>query len=144
MKKQFTREPSFYGNTGYNGNAQQSRGVEVLPINKRGGNKGNTYLYTYISPVPTCCRFQKAATGCQKKYQLNQWCYRCCHVARIFENSQGNIRGRKLVRWANFFPSLETDAPSWQADLHLTDHFPLVGRWLHRSTRAPKPNVRPT
>lgn len=94
MQGLFTREPSFCGNTGYNGYAQQPCGLQVLPINKRGGYKGNTYLYIYITPDSVRCRFKKAATGFQKKYQLNQWCYRCCHVARFFENSQGNYRGR--------------------------------------------------
>ncbi len=45
MDRLFTREPSFCGNTGYNGNTQQPCGLQLLPINKRGGNKGNTYLY---------------------------------------------------------------------------------------------------
>ena len=93
MDRLFTREPSFCGNTGYNGNTQQPRSLQPLPINKRGGNKGNTYLYIYRDPAFVCCRFKKAATGCQKKYQLNQWCYRCCLVARVFEISQGNYRG---------------------------------------------------
>lgn len=96
MQGLFTREPSFCGNTGYIGNAQQPCGLQVLPINKRGGNKGNTYLYIYITPVSVRCRFKKAATGCQKNIQLNQWRYRCCHVARLFENSQGNYRGEAL------------------------------------------------
>ncbi|CAO1662181.1 hypothetical protein NYA30BAC_01524 [Halomonas sp. NYA30] len=66
MDRLFTREPSFCGNTGYNGNTQQPRGLQPLPINKRGGNKGNTYLYIYRAPDFVCCRFKKAATGCQK------------------------------------------------------------------------------
>ena len=66
MDRLFTREPSFCGNTGYNGNAQQPRGLQVLPINKRGGYKGNTYLYIYRVAELVCCRcprFSKSDRG---------------------------------------------------------------------------------
>lgn len=117
MQGLFTREPNFCGNTGYNGNAQQPCGLQPLPINKRGGNKGNTYLYIYRAPDFVCCRFKKAATGCQKKYQLNQCCYRCCHVAHVFEISQGNYRGVASFVIRTLADCLldGTLPPSWQA-----------------------------
>lgn len=93
MDRQITREPSFCGNTGNKGNTQQPCGLQPLPIGKRGGNKGNTYLYLGIERHIVCCHLKKVATGCQKKYQLNQCYCHCCHVAAVFENSQGNIRG---------------------------------------------------
>lgn len=136
MQGLFTREPSFCGNTGYNGNAQQPCGLQVLPINKRGGNKGNTYIYIYIAPDYMRCRFKKAATGCQKKYQLNQWCYRCCHVARFFENSQGNYRGETLfvIRTLADRLSTATLPPSWQALFSL---LPFSQPWGLGSTSTP-------
>ena len=142
MKGLFTREPSFCGNTGYNGNVQQPCGLQVLPINKRGGYKGNTYLYIYITPDSVRCRFKKAATGFQKKYQLNQWCYRCCHVARFFENSQGNYRGETLfvIRTLVDRLSAATLPPSWQAlfSLLLFSH-----QWGLGSTSSPcTPNAQ--
>lgn len=142
MQGLFTREPSFCGNTGYNGYAQQPCGLQVLPINKRGGYKGNTYLYIYITPDSVRCRFKKAATGFQKKYQLNQWCYRCCHVARFFENSQGNYRGETLfvIRTLVDRLSAATLPPSWQAlfSLLLFSH-----QWGLGSTSSPcTPNAQ--
>lgn len=136
MQGLFTREPSFCGNTGYIGNAQQPCGLQVLPINKRGGNKGNTYLYIYITPVSVRCRFKKAATGCQKNIQLNQWRYRCCHVARLFENSQGNYRGEALfaIRTLAIHLSAAAHPPSWQALFYL---LPFSQPWGLGSTFSP-------
>lgn len=131
MTGQFTREPSFGGNTGYTGNGQQPCGLQALPINKRGGNQGNTSLYIYITNASSCCRFKKAATSCQKKYQLNQGCYRCCHVAPFFEISQGNYRGWYLfaIRTFAYLLRAGTLPPFWQAILVLP--FQPPGSWPH-------------
>lgn len=114
MQGLFTREPSFCGNTGYNGNAQQPCGLQVLPINKRGGYKGNTYLYIYIDPDSVCCRFKKAATGCQKKYQLNQCYCRCCHVAPVFQNQTGELYMGGIENYSHICKEA-TPFPFWQA-----------------------------
>ena len=114
MKGLFTREPSFCGNTGYNGNVQQPCGLQVLPINKRGGYKGNTYLYISIDPDSVCCRFKKAATGCQKNIQLNQWRYRCCLVAPLFANQAGELYRGGTENYSHINESV-TPFPSWQA-----------------------------
>jgi len=142
MNRQITREPSFCGNTGNKGNTQQSCGLQPLPIGKRGGNKGNTYLYLGIEIHIVCSHFKKVATGCQKKYQLNQCYCLCCHVAAVFENSQGNIRGVALLVMRIICKRLSASTlpPSWQAIFLL---FTFSRRWGNGSTSSPcTPNAQ--
>lgn len=52
-----------------------------------------THIFISIEHLILSVAVLKKRLQVAKKYQLNQWCYRCCLVARVFEISQGNYRG---------------------------------------------------
>lgn len=83
---QLSREPDFRGNTGNRGNGQQPCGFQVLPMNKRGGNNGNTSLYTGATASLPVAESKTPATGCYFQPTVNKGIFLCCHVASNFEN----------------------------------------------------------
>ncbi|MBY5984249.1 hypothetical protein KUW18_09110 [Halomonas sp. DP5Y7-2] len=81
-----SQEPDFHGNTGNGATTQQPCGLQALPIDKRGGNNGNTSLSIPI-PLPISVADSKTpATGCHFQSIENKAFYLCCHVATNFQN----------------------------------------------------------
>ncbi|WP_139284328.1 hypothetical protein [Salinicola sp. MIT1003] len=86
MTGHFSREPSFSGNTGNNGNAQQPCGLQPLPIEQRGGNNGNTSPCIPIYGFRPVAFSKTVATGCHNQAIEFIGFYQCCRVAADFEN----------------------------------------------------------
>ncbi|KAA0010758.1 hypothetical protein F0A17_16200 [Billgrantia pellis] len=90
---QRSQEPDFRGNTGNRGNSQQPCGFQALPMDKRGGNNGNTSLYTGVTDYQPVAESKTPATGCHFQATENKAIFLCCHVATDFENQTEELKG---------------------------------------------------
>ncbi|WP_413615131.1 hypothetical protein MRB56_17700 [Halomonas cupida] len=91
-----SHEPDFRGNTGNGAAVQQPCGFQALPIDKRGGNNGNTSLSIPIPPPVPVADSKTPATDCHFQSIENKGVCPCCHVATNFENQTEEYRGHGM------------------------------------------------
>ena len=103
----FSQEPDFHGNTGNGATTQQPCGLQALPIDKRGGNNGNTSLSIPTPPPISVADSKTPATGCHFQSIENKAFYLCCHVATNFQNQteeykEGEMQSIGIRNYAPF------------------------------------------
>lgn len=146
MKNLITREPSFYGNSGNKATASNHAGFSVALVIREVATMA-THIFIYL-----CTCMPVAISKNLGNSVATKNAFKISGIAPVALLPRFlRPRGWKHTGESILFV-LRTNAdhliavtlpPSWQAYLYLAEYFPLVGRWLHRFTRAPKPNVRP-
>ncbi|MBR9803854.1 hypothetical protein GYB59_20145 [bacterium] len=117
-----SHEPDFHGNTGNGATTQQPCGLQALPIDKRGGNNGNTSLSIPIPPPISVADSKTPATGCHSQSIENKALYLCCHVATNFQNQTEEYKegATQSIGICNYV-SFDGHAPSLAGELLISD-----------------------
>lgn len=147
MKNLNTREPIFYGNSGNKATASNHAAFSVALVIREVATMA-THIFIYLCSCVSVAISKKLGNSVATKNAIEiNLIDPVALLPRILRPRGWKHTGKGILfvlRTTAARLSAVTTPPSWQADLHLADHFPLVGRWLHRFTRAPMPNVRPS